>query len=962
MNGADAESMCEQKITYVCCQEGTKLVPSFAHDAGREHHDKLRIGYILPSSRRHSAFVNVLFQNYDTHRFDVYAYAVCALSRRTAEWADSMTAWRMMDALVPEEAARQIFADEIDILVDLTEDGCESAISIFAYRPAPVQVCGIGKRVTTGLSAVDCFFVDAHTAPKGEEKRFSEKLYRLPESHLCCTIPKNAAKYAASAPAIGAGHITFGVLSRWKKVTDDALFAWAEIMRRVPKARLLVRDSAFGDDEKCSVEMNRLRDAGIATECVDVADWTEDYIKAYECVDIALDTYPHTGRQSVCEALYMGIPVITHRGVSHATRIGEAILENVGLGELCAPEWKAYVEIAVRLATDMERLEEYHLTLRRRVLQSAVMDSQRYMDALEEAYGQIFADWEREADQEVHERLLKLRLERFQKAQAGKDLESAAAAGGRLAAAGVNLSAILFGMSDVYHQLKDNSHRLYWIRRAESRRPSERAQLLAWLGEAQEARKFLLQSVQTRRQMLYSLADKAQAKDLCQIVRLQLAHLLFPLGKPKEACFFFEEASRFSDTLFLRAEAYSASLLCYNNMEISEEDLFKKSIRYDSLFKDVKQYHHSRRSGRSRLRIGYISADFRGHVMLHFCWAFFAFRNRERFEVYVYSRVKEPDAYTVLYQGQADVWRDVADKEPEETAAIVYADQIDILFDLAGHSAGGTLPVLAYKPAPIQFSGLGYMETTGLCAVDYFLTDTLVDPPGMHEQYFSEKLLYITSQFCYASIGTKVYPPSAGAPCKERGWLLFGVFNQYAKVKDEMLLAWREILRRVPRSKILLKSSVFESLEVQDQAYHRIRALGFPMGCVLFEEATHDYMERYLEVDIALDTYPWPGGGTTCDALYMGVPVVTRYSKRRSTRFSYGLLQTVGLGELTSTTMEEYIEKAVALASDIELLDALHKNLRTMMEQSPLMDAARYIREVESTYEAAWEKWQERAS
>ena len=129
------------------------------------------------------------------------------------------------------------------------------------------------------------------------------------------------------------------------------------------------------------------------------------------------------------------------------------------------------------------------------------------------------------------------------------------------------------------------------------------------------------------------------------------------------------------------------------------------------------------------------------------------------------------------------------------------------------------------------------------------------------------------------------------------------------------------------------------------------------MERIIFEKGTKTYMERYLDVDIALDTYPWPGGGTTCDTLYMGVPLVTRYGDRRSTRFSYGLLQNVGLGDLTAATVEEYIEKAVALASDEELLDALHKNLRRMMEQSPLMDATRYIREVEARYEEIWKKW-----
>ncbi|MBQ1470469.1 MAG: hypothetical protein IIZ29_06410, partial [Schwartzia sp.] len=163
-------------------------------------------------------------------------------------------------------------------------------------------------------------------------------------------------------------------------------------------------------------------------------------------------------------------------------------------------------------------------------------------------------------------------------------------------------------------------------------------------------------------------------------------------------------------------------------------------------------------------------------------------------------------------------------------------------------------------------------------------------------------------------------------------------------------------LEAVPNSKLLMKSQIFFSPQNVDDAFERMEAAGLDMDRVIFEPATMDYMERYLDVDIALDTYPYPGGGTTADALYMGVPVITMYSDRRSSRFAYGMMAAVGLEGLTVETTEDYVARAVGLASDVELLDILHKRLRSMMESSPLMNAGQYMTEVEAAYERIWKE------
>lgn len=322
--------------------------------------------------------------------------------------------------------------------------------------------------------------------------------------------------------------------------------------------------------------------------------------------------------------------------------------------------------------------------------------------------------------------------------------------------------------------------------------------------------------------------------------------------------------------------------------------------------------------------------------------------DRDRFEVFAYSLADRTDECGEKLRVQVDAWRDIHGMDYAKAAEIIRKDGLDILFDLGGHSSGSGLPILVFRPAKIQISGLGYMATTGLSQVDYFLTDEYVDPKGLHDELFTEKLLYVKSQFCFSP--ENEMRESAGAPVKKNGYILFGVFNHYRKFTDEVIRAWGEILRQVPDSKLLIKCQLLYSPENIDTVYARMEALGVDMDRVIFEPATVEYLSRYLDVDIALDTYPYPGGGTTCDALYMGVPVITRYSSRRSTRFAYGMLSAIGIPELGAVTMEGYIEKAVALARDRELLDMLHRGLRGMMKVSPLMDSKSYMRNLESCY------------
>lgn len=355
-----------------------------------------------------------------------------------------------------------------------------------------------------------------------------------------------------------------------------------------------------------------------------------------------------------------------------------------------------------------------------------------------------------------------------------------------------------------------------------------------------------------------------------------------------------------------------------------------------------------------KLRIGYLSANLREHPLAFFLWALLHGHDRKRFQVYCYSAGHCVDMMTRKLQSVSDCWQSIGDRTDVELVSQIREDEIDILVELDGHTAGTRLSVLHYHPALVQLSGIGYMGSTGICDTQYFLSDSWCMAAGEDAQlFFREKLIALpTSHLCYAAL--KPMPPCKAPPCLHNGYLTFGCFNNFSKVTDGMLLVWAELLQRLPTARLLLKHRVFDSEEGRRFIHQRMEQAGLPVERVECQGFSMDYLQTYNKVDIALDTYPYTGGLTTCEALYMGVPVISRYGARPGSCFGRSLLENVGLGELAVPSAKAYIERAVGLAIDKNLLALLHKRLRLMMQRSPLMDEARYVHEVEELYQMLW--------
>jgi predicted O-linked N-acetylglucosamine transferase (SPINDLY family) len=364
--------------------------------------------------------------------------------------------------------------------------------------------------------------------------------------------------------------------------------------------------------------------------------------------------------------------------------------------------------------------------------------------------------------------------------------------------------------------------------------------------------------------------------------------------------------------------------------------------------------HGNDRSPERRLRVGYVSPDFRGHPVGRFLLPLLQSHDHRQFEIFAYASVLVPDAVTARCRGLVDAWRDASGWSDEQLARAIRADGIDVLVDLTMHMAHGRLLALARKPAPVQVTYLAYCGTTGLTAIDYRLTDPYLDPPGGAERFYSEQSLYLESYWCYAPLpGT---PPVEPPPARRAGVVTFGCLNNFCKASGAALDAWARLLLRVPSARLLLhaqpgshRQAVHERLARQGIAPERVEFSGtLPPS---------QYHALYGRIDVALDPFPYGGGATTCDALWMGVPVVSLAGSAAVGRGGVSILNNVGLPELIARDEAQYVRIAAELAEDLPRLEQLRATFRARMQGSRLMDAPRFAGDVEDQYREIWRRW-----
>jgi predicted O-linked N-acetylglucosamine transferase (SPINDLY family) len=367
------------------------------------------------------------------------------------------------------------------------------------------------------------------------------------------------------------------------------------------------------------------------------------------------------------------------------------------------------------------------------------------------------------------------------------------------------------------------------------------------------------------------------------------------------------------------------------------------------------QPHANDRNSDRRLRIGYVSPDFREHPIGRFLLPLLANHDKSQFEVFAYAQVLVPDSTTQRLRSYVDHWRNITGTSDAQAADLIRKDQIDVLVDLTMHMALNRLLVFARKPAPVQITYLAYCSSTGLQTIDYRLSDPYMDPPGGDESIYSERTIRLPDTYwCYEPIiaNSQVDP----LPASQRGFVTFGSLNNFCKASEPALAAWITLLRNVPNSQLLLhalegshRQRLRDRLEREGIDPTRVRFASFM--------PTQQYFDLYRLIDIALDTFPYGGGTTTCDALWMGVPTISLAGKTGVGRGGLSILSNIGLSELVADSEQTYVQLASGLASDVARLSQLRSTLRQRMQRSSLMDAPRFARNVEAAYRQMWQTW-----
>ncbi|MHC4114908.1 MAG: FkbM family methyltransferase [Planctomycetota bacterium] len=436
-----------------------------------------------------------------------------------------------------------------------------------------------------------------------------------------------------------------------------------------------------------------------------------------------------------------------------------------------------------------------------------------------------------------------------------------------------------------------------------------------------------------------------------------LSGAIMKIGRLEEAMDLLREALTVNSRY---KEGYSNLLLDYNYLpDAKPSEIFAESKKWAQIQAPAKlacTKHDNSLEPDRKLRIGYISPDFRNHSVAFFFEPLLNGHDRNKFEIYGYGSVEKPDETTERLIDKFDFYRGINKVCDEKVVKCIMADSIDILVELAGHTGANRLHVLGFKPAPIQVSYLGYPNTTGMTQVDYRLTDDIADTPDQ-QKYYTEKLVYLPNGFLCYDPGELTLTIKE-LPMLHSDYITFSCFNNINKLSPVLIKAWIDILNAVPDSRLLLKFTEGKDPEVRQYYYNLFAENGLknPKERLILSGwlVNLEHFELYNNIDIALDTYPYNGTTTTCQALLMGVPVITLASSRHSSRVGLDILSRIEMQFFAAQTPEEYVKKAVALASKPEALTKIRETMRRRLAASPLCNYGLIANDIENAYRKMW--------
>ncbi|MBL7185319.1 MAG: tetratricopeptide repeat protein [Phycisphaerae bacterium] len=948
---------------------------------------RLKVGYISADFRAHPVayFFEPLLDRCNRKALEVYGYGnVLVPDEITKRLGEKFDRYRDICGLDDRQVCRLIEQDQIDILVDLGGHTNDNRLTVLSYKPAPVQVTYLGYFETTGAEQIDYFLTDELNSPPESQRFHTEELVCLPDGFLCYR-PPDCAPSITPLPAIQNGCTTFGMFGNNRKINPFILSLWAKVLENSENSKLLLMFKGGQDRQIREHYLSQFEQLAIAPERVDVRGHRSvaEYLKAYGEVDIMLDTYPYNGGTTTCDALWMGVPVISLFGEHHMSRVGLSILTNLGMKPFIASTPAEYLARASTIDGNLHALAKIRASLRQRIAVSTLCDAGAFGNKVEAAYRKMWHRWCRtqRADtagpdsKQAQNGVLEFFISRNSPLQF--DVSKAGLPSFLLKAG----DAVKVGkVSEAAALLDDQAVRT--VQQMAIDDPSRTdalfmlAALFAKIGKVERAEQFYREVLKHRRHalVLFELANICRDTGrLSQAVSYQEQAIEMSPDSPELWTTLAEYLIRMGQTqkgidLLRKAVETSPDKVNHSKFlwhlhqlpELDQDMLFKEHKRWARIHApaDLARVSHDNVADPDRqLRIGYISPDFCGHSVAYFFESILDGHNREVVDVYGYGDIACPDQVTEQLKRKFGHYRNICGLHDKKIVRLIEQDKIDILVDLAGHTSGNRLGVLARKPAPIQVTYLGFPDTTGMSQLDYRLTDELADLPEA-QKFHTEKLVFLPQGFlCYAPPGFA--PPVTSLPAVKEGCFTFGSFNNNCKIQPSIMELWAKILKTAEKSRLLLKFGGGDDAVVREYYFRQFENLGIARQRVAIcgRKPTIEHFKLYGRMDIALDTHPYNGTTTTCEAMWMGVPTISLVGKAHASRVGLSILSRVGLGDFAAFTPDEYVAKAVAFSGEIENLAKIRTSLRSMMFNSPLCDKKGFTRSLEDVYRKMWHQW-----
>ena len=970
---------------------------------------RLRVGYISPDFRKHSVAYNfeAFLDGRDRDAVEVYGYGNIGLPDEVTERLKSkFDHYRHIRGRSDKDVADKIEQDQVDILVEIGGHTADNRLGVLAYKPAPIQV-DYGGISTSGMQQIDYRLTDSVIDSPETQRFYVEESVYLPTGLLCYKPPAFAPPVEPLA-AVRNGYVTFASFNNSCKINDRMLELWAQILGAVEDSRLLMKFRGGYDQAVRDSYLGRFQQLGIDRDRIETCGWksSTEHLQLYNQVDIGLDTFPYTGCLTTLEAMWMGVPVVTLVGKStdyFLSRAGLTMLKRVGLESLAASSPDEYVTRAVALSQDLDALADMRYSMRQRMAGSELCDAKAYARSVETAYREMWHRWcqdqgveirseqvnanspnsermgQSAAPKEISPKESRLRSLTYSDGEFGMPVQSGdlpaflVEANEALRAGNIQQAAeilndcnidlvqrmvqddpsrtdIMFVVARLFFDTKQLGEAEKWYRRILEQ--EENALVINELGCICKLSGRLTEEMQYRKRALE--ADPENTDIFIQFI-ISVIHT----GQVEHAVDVLKEKLKEDPT---NRRVRSVYLWAIHYLPNFEPQMFldehREWARIHAPMSLARTAHSNNPDPHRKFRVGYISSNFKDNLFARNFCAMLEHHNPDAVEVFGYGKVAFPDGFTAIIKRSFGQYRDIYGASDEAAASMIDQDKIDILVNTGGgHEVANGYGIMKYKPAPVQVD-YGAINTTGMGQIDYRFTDSLLDPPELHRFYVEKPVCLPGGFFVYRPPSDS--PPVTALPATERDYATFGSFNNNCKINPHMMSLWARILQQVPGSRFILKFSIAVDQQIADRYLCRFEQLGIEPGRIDVHgiKPSPKHLELYGSADIALDTYPFNGCMTTLESLWMGVPVISLTGdKSLLSRTGLSILSRVGLEFFAASTPEEYVAKAIALATKLEALARIRASMRQRMLASTLCDHKAYAVGVETAYREMWHKW-----